>query len=134
MRGGHECVVWDMSADELKNSPAKARPAATSLDDFIAKLETPRAVWIMVPAGEATEKTVNDLGRPSRSPATSSSTAATRILKMTCAGPKALTDKGIQLRRCRHERRRVGTRTWLLHDDRRPERSRRRISIRFSKR
>ena len=42
-------------------SPAKAQPALESLDDFIGKLTQPRAVWIMVPAGDATEKTVTDL-------------------------------------------------------------------------
>src|SRR5262249_12305908 len=61
MRGGHECVVWDVSADNVSALAAEGAKGAVSLDDFIAKLAKPRAVWIMVPAGEATEKTVSDL-------------------------------------------------------------------------
>ncbi len=61
MRGGHECVVWDVSADNVKALAGEGAAGSDSLDDFIAKLSTPRAVWIMVPAGQATEKTVTDL-------------------------------------------------------------------------
>ncbi|MGZ8844017.1 MAG: NAD(P)-binding domain-containing protein, partial [Pyrinomonadaceae bacterium] len=62
MRGGHECVVWDVSPDNVKKLAGEGAVGADSLEDLIAKLNKPRAVWIMVPAGEATEKTVNDLG------------------------------------------------------------------------
>ena len=61
MRGGHECVVFDLSADNVKQLANEGATGSSSLDDFITKLKSPRAVWIMVPAGEATEKTVNDL-------------------------------------------------------------------------
>jgi 6-phosphogluconate dehydrogenase len=61
MRGGHECVVWDVNPDNVKQLAGEGATGATSLDDFIGKLSKPRAVWIMVPAGGATEKTVNDL-------------------------------------------------------------------------
>src|SRR5207245_3226188 len=61
MRGGHECVVFDLSADNVKHLAGEGATGSNSLDDFIAKLNKPRAVWIMVPAGDATEKTVNDL-------------------------------------------------------------------------
>jgi len=61
MRGGHECVVFDLSADNVKKIAGEGATGSDSLDDFIAKLNKPRAVWIMVPAGEATEKTVNEL-------------------------------------------------------------------------
>ncbi len=61
MRGGHECVVWDLSAENVMAIAGEGAIGADSLDDFIAKLSKPRAVWIMVPAGEATEKTVNEL-------------------------------------------------------------------------
>jgi 6-phosphogluconate dehydrogenase len=61
MRGGHECVVWDVSAESIQKLAGEGATGSDSLEDFIAKLETPRAVWIMVPAGEATEKTVNSL-------------------------------------------------------------------------
>jgi 6-phosphogluconate dehydrogenase len=61
MRGGHECVVWDVSASNVDALAGEGASGAASLEDLIAKLKAPRAVWIMVPAGPATEKTVTDL-------------------------------------------------------------------------
>jgi len=61
MRGGHECVVWDVNPDNVKQMAGEGALSAESLDDFIGKLTQPRAIWIMVPAGNATEKTVTDL-------------------------------------------------------------------------
>src|SRR5712664_2357522 len=61
MRGGHECVVWDVNPDNVKQLAGEGAIGAESLDDLIAKLNQPRAIWIMVPAGPATEKTVDDL-------------------------------------------------------------------------
>jgi 6-phosphogluconate dehydrogenase len=61
MRGGHECVAWDLSADNVKAIASEGAIGAASIEDLISKLNKPRAVWIMVPAGDATEKTVNEL-------------------------------------------------------------------------
>ncbi len=61
MRGGHECVVWDHSATAIKQLAGEGAIGAESFDDFVNKLSKPRAAWIMVPAGSATEKTVTDL-------------------------------------------------------------------------
>jgi 6-phosphogluconate dehydrogenase len=61
MRDGHQCVVFDLNADNVKQLAGEGATGASSLDDFIIKLAQPRAVWIMVPAGAATEKTVADL-------------------------------------------------------------------------
>ncbi len=61
MRGGHEGVVFDLSVDNVKQLAGEGATGSTSIEDFIAKLNKPRAVWIMVPAGEATEKTVATL-------------------------------------------------------------------------
>ena len=61
MRGGHECVVWDVNPDNVKQLEGEGATGAESLEDFIGKLTLPRAIWIMVPAGKATEKTVSDL-------------------------------------------------------------------------
>ena len=61
MRGGHECIVFDLSAENVKHLAGEGATGSDSVDDFIAKLNKPRAVWIMVPAGDATENTVNDL-------------------------------------------------------------------------
>ena len=50
MRGGHECVVYDVSPDAVKGMAGEgARPSA-SLKDFVTNLAQPRAVWLMIPA------------------------------------------------------------------------------------
>jgi 6-phosphogluconate dehydrogenase len=61
MHGGHECVVWDMNAANVKQLAGEGAIGADSLEQFISQLNKPRAIWIMVPAGQATEKTVSDL-------------------------------------------------------------------------
>ena len=50
MKGGHECVVFDVNADVVKGLASEGALGADSLDDFVAKLTVPRHVWIMVPA------------------------------------------------------------------------------------
>jgi 6-phosphogluconate dehydrogenase len=55
---GHECVVFDVNSDNVKQLVNQGAEGASSLDDFVTKLNTPRAAWVMVPAGEATERTV----------------------------------------------------------------------------
>ena len=50
MRAGHACVVHDVSQDAVKDLAKEGATGATSLDDFVAKLSTPRVVWLMVPA------------------------------------------------------------------------------------
>ena len=49
-KAGHKCVVFDRSADAVKQLAAEGPTGATSLDDFVAKLQEPRAIWLMVPA------------------------------------------------------------------------------------
>ncbi len=61
MRGGHECVVYDVNPEAVKQLAAEGAVGASSLADFAAKLSTPRAAWVMVPAGDITEQTVTDL-------------------------------------------------------------------------
>jgi 6-phosphogluconate dehydrogenase len=51
MRDGHRCVVYDISADAVKTLEAEGAAGTTDLRDFVEKLERPRAIWIMVPAG-----------------------------------------------------------------------------------
>jgi 6-phosphogluconate dehydrogenase len=61
LRGGHQCVVYDLSADAVSALAHDGAIGAASFGDLVAKLEPPRAVWIMVPAGDATERTVHAL-------------------------------------------------------------------------
>jgi len=61
MRGGHQCVVYDRSPDSVKALAAEGAKGSDSLAALVAGLAKPRAVWIMVPAGAATESTVTEL-------------------------------------------------------------------------
>ena len=58
MAGGHQGVVFDLSPDNVTKLVQEGATGGTSMDDFVKKLEKPRVAWLMVPAGEATEKTV----------------------------------------------------------------------------
>ncbi|MEX2114793.1 MAG: decarboxylating 6-phosphogluconate dehydrogenase [Pirellulales bacterium] len=51
MKGGHECVVYDVHAPAVAELAGEGAVGAKSLDDLVARLATPRAVWMMVPAG-----------------------------------------------------------------------------------
>ncbi|MFZ0640258.1 MAG: decarboxylating 6-phosphogluconate dehydrogenase [Candidatus Acidiferrales bacterium] len=51
MRGGHQCVAFDMNAANVKQLAGEGAAGANSLDDFVKKLNKPRAIWLMVPAG-----------------------------------------------------------------------------------
>jgi 6-phosphogluconate dehydrogenase len=61
MRDGHRCVVYDVNADAVSALAAEGAEGASSLEDLASKLSAPRSVWVMVPAGEITEKTVEDV-------------------------------------------------------------------------
>ena len=50
MKAGHECVVFDMSAESVKKLADEGAAGSASMQDFIKKLKPPRAVWLMVPA------------------------------------------------------------------------------------
>ena len=60
IRGGHECVVFDMNAASVKQLVGEGAVGATSLDDFIGKLKSPKAVWLMLPAA-VTDSTLRDV-------------------------------------------------------------------------
>lgn len=49
-RAGHQCVVFDRSTEAVQALAKEGAVAAESIEDFIARLETPRAVWLMLPA------------------------------------------------------------------------------------
>ncbi len=61
MKGGHECVVFDLDPANVKRMAGEGATGAASLEGLVAKLKAPRAVWVMVPAGGPTERTVTDL-------------------------------------------------------------------------
>jgi 6-phosphogluconate dehydrogenase len=61
MRNGHQCVVFDLSPDNVRALASDGAAGAESMEDFVKKLAKPRAAWVMVPAGAATETTVMKL-------------------------------------------------------------------------
>ncbi len=61
LRAGHGCVVFDQSPDQVQRLAGAGAVGAASLDDLVEKLTKPRAAWMMVPAGDATEQTVTGL-------------------------------------------------------------------------
>ena len=63
MRGGHECVAFDLNPKNVKQLENEGAVGSSSLDDFVKKLSTPRTVWIMVPAGDPTEQTVREIAK-----------------------------------------------------------------------
>jgi 6-phosphogluconate dehydrogenase len=62
MRAGHHCVVFDHSQDAVKRVAGEGAIGAADLEDLRRGLEKPRAVWVMLPAGEITEATIGSLG------------------------------------------------------------------------
>jgi 6-phosphogluconate dehydrogenase len=58
MRDGHKIVAYDVNPDAVATVAGEGAEGASSLQDLAAKLSAPRSVWVMVPAGEITEKTV----------------------------------------------------------------------------
>ena len=61
MKDGHQVVAFDVSPDAVKALEADGATAADSLADLVSKLAAPRAVWVMVPAGQITQTTVHQI-------------------------------------------------------------------------
>src|ERR1043166_8745312 len=60
IKGGHQCVVFDRSPKAVKELAQEKAVGASSLADLVKKLQKPRAVWLMVPAG-VVDQTIADL-------------------------------------------------------------------------
>jgi 6-phosphogluconate dehydrogenase len=60
MRGGHQCVVFNKTPDAVNQLVGEGATGASSLQDLAAKLDMPRAIWLMVPAA-AVDETIADL-------------------------------------------------------------------------
>src|SRR3981189_2036010 len=61
-RGGHQCVVFDQNAAAIKAMVGERVTGGADLKQLVSQLDKPRAVWVMLPAGEITESTVTQLG------------------------------------------------------------------------
>jgi len=62
LRGGHECVVYDLNPKAVAELVAEGGAGSGTLDEFVSRLKPPRTAWVMVPAGEPTEGMVRALG------------------------------------------------------------------------
>ncbi len=62
MRGGHSCVVWDRDTKAVADVVKDGATAANDVANLVARLDAPRAVWVMLPAGGPTEDTIAELG------------------------------------------------------------------------
>ncbi|MDP9069180.1 MAG: decarboxylating 6-phosphogluconate dehydrogenase [Actinomycetota bacterium] len=63
LRGGHEVVAYDVNPQAVEGAAAQGAVAASSMDQMVSKLESPRVVWVMVPAGATTQATIDGLSR-----------------------------------------------------------------------
>jgi len=61
LAGGHEVVVYDRNDNAVAEAGRSGATPAASLQEFVGKLDAPRAVWVMVPAGDPTESVVLEL-------------------------------------------------------------------------
>ena len=62
----HEVVAFDFSEDAVNEAEGHGATGAGSLEELVQKLEAPRTVWMMVPAGDPTEQTVEQARRAAR--------------------------------------------------------------------
>lgn len=63
IRGGHQCVVFDLNPESVRQLESDGATGARSIEDMVNKLARPRAIWVMVPAGNATEQTIDALSK-----------------------------------------------------------------------
>ncbi len=61
MKNGHSCVVYDKSVDTVREFAGEGAAPSKDLGDFVRQLTAPRAVWVMLPAGQITDATITEL-------------------------------------------------------------------------
>ena len=63
MKHGHTTVVYDKNEEAVAGLARDGAAAAAALEDFVSKLQKPRTAWVMLPAGQITEATVEALAK-----------------------------------------------------------------------
>ena len=123
MRDGHDCVGYDVRRDAVQQLVAEGATGASSIEELVAELSKPRAVWIMVPAAFV-DATIDEL-LPHLDPGDIVIDGGNSYYRDDIDRAARLKPDGHPLRRRRHERWRVRARTGVLPDDRRGGRRRR---------
>ena len=119
----HEVVAFDFDEKAVKQAVKHGAAGASSLKELVKQLRAPRLVWIMVPAGEPTQETVDKLAKLLDRRRHDRRRRQLEVDRRQA--PREGTEKARhQLRRRRHLRRRLGPGGRLLHDGRRPAESR----------
>ena len=121
-QAGHDCVVFDVHPEAVTALADEGATGSSSLADFVAKLEQPRAVWLMVPAA-VVDRTLADL-TPLLSSGDIVIDGGNSYYHDDLRRSHELAGGRDPLPRRRHERWRVRPRARLLHDDRRRRRRR----------
>ena len=115
VHGGHEVVTFDLDAVKVAEFEKEGMKGATDLPAFVALLQKPRVVWLMVPAGDATESMVNKFAALFE-PGDIMIDGGNSYYKDDVRRAVALRRERHSVRRCRHQRRRLGNRARLLPD------------------
>jgi 6-phosphogluconate dehydrogenase len=95
LRGGHEVVTYDRSAESVQRYAKLGATGASSLADVVKKLKAPRIIWIMVPAGDPVDQTIAEL-RPQLSDGDIIIDGGNSNFHDTMRRAKALAEHGIQ--------------------------------------
>jgi 6-phosphogluconate dehydrogenase len=96
LRGGHELVVYNRNPEPVKRAVALGAIGCASMEELVHKLKGRRAIWVMVPAGDATEKVITDLSNLV-SPGDVIVDGGNSRYKSTIARAAALKSRNIQL-------------------------------------
>src|SRR3954451_19882603 len=62
MRDGHKIVAFDVNPEAVAALAGEGAQGASSIQDMVSALKAPRSIWVMVPAGEITDKTIAEVG------------------------------------------------------------------------
>ena len=118
LNNGHSSVVFDRSAKAVQDLEKEKAVGASSLADMVSKLSKPRAIWLMIPAA-VVDQTIAEIAPHLESDDILIDGGNSYYID-DIRRSQELAPKGIQICRCGHQRRRLGSGARLLPHDRRP--------------